>query len=140
MDFSQLEGLSALDIFRLIAPEFDLVSNEDVEKKIKFASIFVCRDDYGDAYNAALAMMTAHMMALPGGVNGGYSTSSGKVTAMKEGDLSISYGSLSSDDSWLGQTTYGGLLSILRKTLGLHLALMTRGPIIGNVGDYRVQN
>lgn len=140
MDFSQLYELTALQVFRIIAPEFSTVDDDDVNSKMLIASLFLCPDAYGDAYNVALALMTAHMMALPGGVNGGYSSSSSKVTQMKEGDLSISYSSLSdSNSTWLGQTTYGQLLSILQKRLGMHLALMTRGPICSPGFDWKFQ-
>lgn len=139
MDFSPLYDLNQLQIFRIVAPEFDAVPDTTVEGKLKFASIYICKEDYGEGYNLAVALMCAIIMAMPGGVNGGYSTSSGKVTSMKEGDLSINYGNLSEDDSWLGQSTYGILLSQLRKSLGLHLALMTRGPIVGDVGDWKFQ-
>lgn len=130
MDFTSISGMSALEIFRIIAPEFSAVSDEDVNKAILVAGMFVCAESYGDYGNAALAIMAAHIMALPGGVNGGYSTSSQKVTSMKEGDLSINYGNVSdASGSWLGQTTYGQLLQMLQKRLGMHLSLMTRGPI-----------
>jgi len=135
MDFSLLYDLTALEVFRIAAPEFDGVNDTDVQRRMLFASAFVCKEEYGDAYNVALALMTAHIMALPGGVNGGYSTSAGRVTSMKEGDLSIGYGTLSGDDSWLGQSTYGGMLSMLRARIGLNIAFMTRGPIGGLAAD-----
>lgn len=139
MDFSPLYDLTALEIFRIIADEFADIPDETIQNKMLFASVYVGKDCYGDAYNVALALMTAHLMALPGGVNGGYSTSAGKVTSMKEGDLSLSYGALSSDTSWLGQTTYGQLLDQLQRARGMHLTFMTRGPIGAPVDDWKFQ-
>ncbi|AEX65680.1 virion structural protein [Xanthomonas phage vB_XveM_DIBBI] len=139
MDLSPLYPLSALEIFRIIADEFEDVPDETIQKKMLFASVFIDKECYGDSYNVALALMTAHLMALPGGVNGGYSTSTGKVTSMKEGDLSIGYGNLSSDSSWLGQTTYGQLLDQLQRKRGMHLTFMTRGPVAAPVDDWKFQ-
>jgi len=139
MDFSPLYDLSALEIFRIIADEFAGVSDETIQKKMLFAAVYLDKECYGDAYNVALALMTAHLMALPGGVNGGYSTSAGKVTSMKEGDLSLSYGALSSDNSWLGQSTYGQMLDQLQRSRGMHLTFMTRGVIGAPVDDWKFQ-
>lgn len=130
MDFASVSGLTPLEIFRIIAAEFSQVPDEDVNKAILIAGVFLCPEEYGEYGNVALALMAAHIMALPGGVNGGRSTSSQKVTSMKEGDLSLTYGSVSDgDSSWLGGSTYGVLLTALQKRLGMHLSLMTRGPI-----------
>lgn len=139
MNFNQLYDLSALEVFRIIAGEFSAVSDADVEKALLFTQLFIDPEIYGQAANVALALMTAHIMALPGGANGGYSTSTSRVTSKKEGDLAISYASLSGDSSWLGQSTYGQLLQLLKKRLGLGLAMMVRKPVVwpdGIVGGF----
>ncbi|HFD4213934.1 TPA: DUF4054 domain-containing protein [Pseudomonas aeruginosa] len=51
--------------------------------------MFVCEDEFGDAYNVALALMAAHIMASPGGYSDNGSTSSGRILSRKEGDLAI---------------------------------------------------
>lgn len=130
MDFSPLYNLSPLEIFRIVADEFDDIPDDVVIKKMLFASVFIDKEIYGEAANVALALMTAHMMALPGAIGGHqYSTSSSRVTSMKEGDLAISYGSLIGDASWLGQSTYGSLLDMLHLRTGLKLGMITRGPV-----------
>lgn len=130
MDFSYFTGKTAAEIFRLVAPEFAAVPDDKVDVAIGFAAVFLCEESYGSGYQIALALMAAHIMAQPGGANGGYSSSTQKVTAMKEGDLSLNFGSVSdSDTSWLGGSTYGQLLLLLQKRLGMHLVFMTRGPI-----------
>lgn len=131
MDFSYFEGKTALEIFRTLAPEFAAVPDEQVSAAIGFAAVFLCEESYGSGYQIALALMAAHIMAQPGGANGGYSSSTQKVTAKKEGDLSLNFGSVSdSDTSWLGGSTYGQMLLLLQKRLGMHLVFMTRGAIL----------
>lgn len=91
----------------------------------------MCVDEYGKAYNVALALMAAHIMASPGGYSQNGSSSSGKVLSRKEGDLSITYGNVSSDSSYLSGTTYGNLLQLLRKRMGAGFSIMTRGIVGG---------
>ena len=65
MNIAAFEGLTPLEIFRKLAPEFAAVPDEVVQGYIDLASLFVCEDEYGDAYNVALALMAAHIMASP---------------------------------------------------------------------------
>lgn len=131
MNYAAFEGKTPLEIFRLIAPEFAAVSDDVVNNYLELATVFVCAGDYGKYYNVAVALMAAHIMASPGGYSDGASTSSGKVQSRKEGDLAITYGNVSSDTSYLGGTTYGNLLQMLRKKMGGGYALMTRGVVGG---------
>lgn len=131
MNYAAFEGKTPLEIFRLIAPEFAAVPEEVVNSYLELASVFVCEGDYGKYYNVALALMAAHIMASPGGYSQDGSTSSGKVQSRKEGDLAITYGNISSDTSYLGGTSYGNMLLMLRKKMGGGFALMTRGVIGG---------
>ncbi|WP_158782496.1 DUF4054 domain-containing protein [Pantoea sp. BAV 3049] len=133
MNIAAFEGLTALEIFRKLAPEFAAVPDPVVLGYIDLASLFVCEGDYGKALNVALALMAAHIMASPGGYSQDGSTSVGKILSRKEGDLSITYGSVSSDADYLSGTTYGNLLQMLRKRLGRGFALMTRGVVGGCV-------
>lgn len=131
MNIAAFEGLTPLEIFRKLAPEFAAVTDEVVQGYIDFATFYVCVDDYGKAYNVALALMAAHIMASPGGYSQDGSSSSGKVLSRKEGDLSITYGNVSSDSSYLSGTTYGNLLQLLRKRMGAGFSIMTRGIVGG---------
>lgn len=133
MNIAAFEGLTPLEIFRKLAPEFAAVPDGVVQGYIELASLFVCKDEYGDAYNAALALMAAHIMASPGGYSDNGSSTSGRIISRKEGDLSITYGNVSSDSSYLGGTTYGNLLQMLRKKKGGGFAIMTRG-VVGGCG------
>ncbi|MEN4404453.1 DUF4054 domain-containing protein [Enterobacter hormaechei subsp. xiangfangensis] len=131
MNIAAFKGLTPLEIFRKLAPEFAAVPNEVVQGYIDLASLFVCEDEYGDAYNVALALMAAHIMASPGGYSDNGSTSSGRILSRKEGDLAITYGNVSGDSSYLSGTTYGNLLQLLRKKRGAGLSIMTRGVVGG---------
>ena len=129
MNYSAFEGLTPLEIFRKIAPEFASVPDDTVEAYLELAGVYVCVNEYGKYYNVAVALMAAAIMASPGGYSEDGSSSAGRVTSRKEGDLAISYGAISSDSSFLGGTTYGNLLEMLRKKMGGGFAIMTRGVV-----------
>ncbi|MGM8556000.1 DUF4054 domain-containing protein [Enterobacter hormaechei subsp. steigerwaltii] len=131
MNIAAFKGLTPLGIFRKLAPEFAAVPDEVVQGYIDFASLFVCEGEFGDAYNVALALMAAHIMASPGGYSDNGSTSSGRILSRKEGDLAITYGNVSGDSSYLSGTTYGNLLQLLRKKRGAGFSIMTRGVVGG---------
>lgn len=133
MNIAAFEGLTPLEIFRKLAPEFAAVPDDVVQGYIDFASLYVCECDYGGAYNVALALMAAHIMASPGGYSDDGSTSSGRILSRKEGDLAITYGNVSGDSSYLSGTTYGNLLQMLRKKKGGGFSIMTRG-VVGGCG------
>ncbi|WP_435952736.1 DUF4054 domain-containing protein [Dryocola sp. BD626] len=133
MNIAAFEGLTPLKIFRKLAPEFAAVPDDVVQGYIDLASLFVCEGEYGDAYNVALALMAAHIMASPGGYSADGSTSSGRILSRKEGDLAITYGNVSGDSSYLSGTTYGNLLQMLRKKKGGGFSIMTRGVVGGCV-------
>lgn len=128
MNFDALETLTPLEAFRILAAEFSEMDDETVNKALMIASAFVDVDAYMTRGSVALALMAAHILSLPGGANGGYSTSTSRVVSKKEGDLSLTYAQLATDGSWLGQSTYGQLLELLSKRMGMGVALMTRGP------------
>lgn len=137
MNAAAFEGKTPLEIFRVIAPEFAAISDTDVQNRIELASAFICAGDYGKNATLALALMAAHLLALPGGVNGGVagdgSTSSGRVVSRREGDLSFTYGEVSSGKAnsyaSITGTTYADLLNALRRKAGGGIGLMTRGVV-----------
>lgn len=131
MNIAAFVGLTPLEIFRKLATEFAAVPDEVVQGYIDLASLFICESEYGDAYNVALALMAAHIMASPGGYSDNGSASSGRILSRKESDLAITYGNVSSDSSYLGGTTYGNLLQMLRKKKGGGFSIMTRGVVGG---------
>lgn len=131
MSSAAYEGKTPLEIFRLIAPEFAAVTDSVVSAYIDLASNFVCSGKYGESINLAIALMAAHIMASPGGYSNDGSTSAGRITSRKEGDLQITYGSVSDSSDYLSGTTYGNLLKALLRKKGGGMALMTRGPVMG---------
>jgi len=66
------------------------------------------------AYVYALSLVVAHMAALEGRGSDG---EAGAITAKREGDLSVSYGSTkgSEDDGWLSSTSFGQQFILLKK-------------------------
>ena len=57
---------TALGIFRIIAPEFQAVKDEVVEKYLVITEPFVSKSKFGRVYEQALALLVAHRMKLPG--------------------------------------------------------------------------
>ena len=131
MSSAAYEGKTPLEIFRLIAPEFAAVNDDTVTAYLDLASNFVCSGKYGKSINLDIALMAAHIMASPGGYSNDGSTSAGRITSRKEGDLQITYGSVSDSSDYLSGTTYGNLLKALLRKKGGGMALMTRGAIGG---------
>ena len=115
--------MTALEYFRLLAPEFAGVDDVTVGSWITMAGNVIdvsCLDTERAAM--ATALYAAHMLALS--QRGGAFTS-GSVTMEKEGDLSRSYGKVNGGDTWLGQTSYG--LQYMDMTAGCYGAsIMTR--------------
>ena len=72
-----------------------------------------------DRRNQAVALQAAHLMTLAYDPSYAGGASGGAVTSKREGDLSLSYGSVqsASDDADLSQTTYGRqLLELVRRS------------------------
>jgi hypothetical protein len=106
-------SLSITAIFDLIAPQYK--DNADKNTWISMASQEVSACYFGANRNRAVALLTAHMMTLTLR-SGGESGDAGAVTSKKEGDLSITYGSVGKvDDADLGQTSYGRQYISLRR-------------------------
>ena len=115
--------MTALEYFRLLAPEFAGVDDVTVGSWITMAGNVIdvsCLDTERAAM--ATALYAAHLLALS---QRGSSFVSGAVTSEKEGDLSRSYGTVTGGDTWLGQTGYG--LQYMDMTAGCYGAsIMTR--------------
>lgn len=115
------------EILDAIASQFPDDSKRDVFIELAEGRSSLCF--YGDKYNNAVALLTAHMMTLadPNGLRAG--GVAGPITGKKEGSLSVSFGGQSSNskDSDLAQTSYGLQLEALRKGCG---------PFIGVTGGW----
>lgn len=106
-----------LSLFRVIAPEFAEVSDEEIKARIDFVKPLIGKN-FGELYTRAVALYTAHVMTLQRliadeGATGGVITS-GAITREREGDLERSYGGENSGDL-LSKTAYGKQYSQLLK-------------------------
>lgn len=102
-----------LKVFRVIAPEFNNLTDEEVTAMLELFSPMVSKHTFGTKYNLALAYFVAHIIAL----NGVYATAQGSSTdgsvagikREKEGDLEREYAIPDASDymSLLYKTYYG---------------------------------
>lgn len=102
-----------LKVFRVIAPEFAEMTDEEVTTMLELFAPMVSKKTFGDKYNLALAYFVAHILAL----NGVYASVQGASTdgsvagikREKEGDLEREYAIPDASDymSLLYKTYYG---------------------------------
>jgi hypothetical protein len=102
-----------LKVFRVIAPEFSEMTDEEVTEILELFAPMVSKNTFGVKYNLALAYFVAHIIAL----NGIYTTTAGAssdasvagVKREKEGDLEREYAIPDASDymSLLYRTYYG---------------------------------
>lgn len=102
-----------LKVFRVIAPEFNNLTDEEVTAMLELFAPMVSKNTFGTKYNLALAYFVAHIIAL----NGVYATTQGSSTdgsvagvkREKEGDLEREYAIPDASDymSLLYKTYYG---------------------------------
>lgn len=102
-----------LKVFRVIAPEFANMTDEEVTAMLELFAPMVSKNTFGIKYNLALAYFVAHIIAL----NGIYTTTAGAssdasvagVKREREGDLEREYAIPDASDymSLLYKTYYG---------------------------------
>ena len=102
-----------LNVFRVIAPEFNNLTDEEVTAMLELFAPMVSKNTFGTKYNLALAYFVAHILAL----NGLYATAQGSSTdgsvagvkREREGDLEREYAIPDASDymSLLYKTYYG---------------------------------
>lgn len=102
-----------LKVFRVIAPEFANLTDEEVTAMLELFAPMVSKNIFGAKYNLALAYFVAHIIAL----NGVYATTQGSsadgsvagIKREKEGDLEREYAIPDASDymSLLYKTYYG---------------------------------
>lgn len=103
----------AVDILKLVAPEFNTMSDDDVQTWIELAEPYVSKKVFGKLYNQALAYLAAHLMKMSG--HGDTSTGtvgdSMRVASVSEGNTSVSFNtslySGNEADAELNLTVYG---------------------------------
>ena len=102
-----------LKVFRVIAPEFANLTDEEVTEMLELFAPMVSKNTLGTKYNLAIAYFVAHIIAL----NGVYATAQGSSTdgsvagvkREREGDLEREYAIPDASDymSLLYKTYYG---------------------------------
>lgn len=102
-----------LKVFRVIAPEFSNLTDEEVTAMLELFAPMVSKNTFGIKYNLALAYFVAHILAL----NGVYATAQGSSTdgsvagikREREGDLEREYAIPDASDymSLLYKSYYG---------------------------------
>lgn len=117
--------MTQLEWFRLLAPAYSSLTDEQVQALLTASALFVnvsCLDE--ERANAATALYAAHLKwTIDKSASGGGTT--GNIKSEREGDLSRTYGSLTGDDSWIGQSPYGlQYLDITKVCSGI--GIMTR--------------
>ncbi len=105
---------TASAILDVIAPE--LASDSKKADHISLAVLRTSSTKFGDKYNYAVALRAAHTLTIANRESG---EGTGSVKSRKEGDLSISYGTIKGIDGYLDQTSYGVELSgLIRGNIG----------------------
>ena len=99
--------MEALDIFRIVAPEFKNISDDDeydettgdvkqygVKTYLNLYADLISKKRFGSLYNKALAYLTAHKMKMGGLGDEGYAGKIGdslRVSSVSEGETSVSF-------------------------------------------------
>ena len=117
-----MDASKILSTFRLVAGEFENVSDKDVTAMIELQGVRISQKAFGDKYNLAVAYLTAHAFKLDEMLKGGGASSggltSGTVVSEKEGSISVGYASPTlsryNDGSLYAKTAYGLLFIELR--------------------------
>ena len=143
--------MEALEIFRLAAPEFDGIPDEDVIDEVSgkvatrgirsFLELYadqISRKRFGKSYEKALAYLTAHKLKMNGyGENGasGKIGDSLRVSSYSEGETSISFstnqGTNLQVDAEYALTVYGLEFLTLRRNAIIPIISAGEGPPYG---------
>lgn len=111
--------MTQLEMFRKIAPEFQQISDDEVQGMLDLVGDILSKKRFGKMYDRAVALLAAHQFTLQTMIasdeNAGAATSltSGALVSEREGDLQRSYGGMASASSGddmdylLKKTVYG---------------------------------
>lgn len=120
---------STLNVFRLVASEFDGVDSDTVCQWLDLTAPLISRKLFGKLYDQALALLAAHRMKLSGkyedetegggeGLQIGSIADTMRVSSYSEGSTSVSFNNSVSTlekDADLALTTYGTQYLSLRR-------------------------
>lgn len=117
---------NAIAIFRLVAPEFDQVTDDTLGTWLSLCKPLISKRKFGALYDQALALLAAHRMKLSGKYEPEETAAiqsianSGRVASYTEGQVSVSFNSSStsgSSDATYELTSYGQQFIELRRSL-----------------------
>lgn len=109
----------ALKVFRVLASEFSTVDDDTVGVWLELTTPFISKKRFGNLYDQAVALLTAHRMKVSGAFDetsedggGGISGIAGnlRVASYSEGETSVSFNngvSMLEDGAELTLTSYG---------------------------------
>lgn len=85
--------MNTLQIFRLVATEFDSLVDETIENWIELTAPLISKKRFGKLYDQALALLTAHRLKMSGYGDGTLGTVGDtlRVGSYSEGETSVSY-------------------------------------------------
>lgn len=104
---------TAVDVLKLIAPEFKTTSDDDIQTWIDLAEPYVSEKVFGKLYTQALAYLAAHLMKMSGlgDTSTGTVGDSMRVASVSEGNTSVSFNTSlyagNGADAELSLTIYG---------------------------------
>lgn len=114
--------MTALEIFRMIASEFQEVADKTVTNWIELSKPLISERKFGNTYQQALALLAAHKMKMAGlgDISTGKIDDALRVSSYSEGETSISYsvsqGSNNAVDAEYTLTIYGLQYLTLRRS------------------------
>lgn len=111
--------MDVLAVFRIAAPEFSEVEDATILANLDFYADLVSRKNFGRFYERAVALLTAHYMALANTAaqegSGSSSITAGAVIREKEGELERQYSESTDGNELLAKTIYGQQYLALRR-------------------------
>lgn len=131
------------DYFLALFDEFSTVPTKKIEVYLSLAQIRVSQSQWGNAYQAGVCYLAAHMLVSAGGNAGSQSGSGGAaggpLTQEAVGDLSRSFGTVGvqgSGDELLMTTRYGQMFLDLRRETIMGFGVTGNPPIVPGVLVY----
>lgn len=85
--------MNTLQIFRLVATEFDSLADETIDNWIELTAPLISKRRFGKLYNQALALLTAHRLKMSGYGDSTLGTVGDtlRVGSYSEGETSVGY-------------------------------------------------
>lgn len=126
--------MEALQIFRLVAKEFEAISDEEIKTFMEVYSDQISKKRFGKSYDKALAYLTAHKLKMSGYGDidaTGNIADSLRVSSYSEGETSISFstnqGANLQSDAEFALTIYGLEFLTLRRNVIIPIISASEG-------------